>query len=223
MTHYLCVMAERFCMSAILRRVAPVAAILALGLVIAAPASAQQRRGAAPPPAAEKAEPPKPRMTREEALDDLFGRLKSSKDEDEAKGIAGAIERVFMQSGSDSADLLMGRAMRALHSEKKDVAERLLDSVIAVEPDWAEAWNKRATIRFLNEDYYGAMADIAEVLKREPRHFGALAGMGFMLERMDRKAAALRVLRRAAEVHPQLETVRRMVEKLTLDVDGRAI
>lgn len=221
-------MAERFSMSAFLRGFARCLAILTLGLAFAAPAAAQQRRAPANPPQAAKPEPAKPepvkpRMTREQALDELFARLKATQDEDEAKGIAGAIERVFMQSGSDTADLLMGRAMRAFHAEKKDAAEKLIDSVIAVEPDWAEAWNKRATIRFMNEDYYGAMADIAEVLKREPRHFGALAGMGFMLERMERKPAALRVLRRAAEVHPQMESVKRLIQKLTVEVDGRDI
>ena len=63
------------------------------------------------------------------------------------------------------------------------VSRTLLDKLIVLQPDWAEAWNKRATVRYLMDDEQGSMADIARVLVLEPRHFGALSGMGMILER----------------------------------------
>jgi tetratricopeptide (TPR) repeat protein len=156
-------------------------------------------------------------------LDELFGRLSKSTDTQESQGIAGAIERLWMRSGSDTADLLMGRALTAVQGKQLPLAEKLLGSVIAVEPEWAEAWNKRATVRFMNDDDAGAMQDIAEVLRREPRHFGALVGMATILQRAGLKKAALKVFRKALDVYPQQSSVRTLVDKLTLDVEGRDI
>ncbi|MBV9703694.1 MAG: tetratricopeptide repeat protein [Methylobacteriaceae bacterium] len=154
-------------------------------------------------------------------LDDLFSRLAKSTDAEESQGIAGAIERAWMHSGSDTADLLMDRALNAIQTKDLPLAEQLLGSVIAVEPDWPEGWNKRATVRYMADNDSGAMEDIAQVLKREPRHFGALSGMGFILQRAGLNKAALKTFRKALEVYPQLEKIRTIVDKLTIDVEGR--
>jgi Tfp pilus assembly protein PilF len=156
-------------------------------------------------------------------LDELFTRLAKSTDPQESQGIAGAIQRVWMRSGSDTADLLMGRALGAVQAKQLALAEKLVSSVIGVEPEWAEAWNKRATIRFMNDDEAGAMQDIAEVLRREPRHFGALVGMGSILQQAGLKRAALKAYRKALEIYPQQASVRTAVEKLTIEVEGRDI
>ena len=133
--------------------------------------------------AQEPATPPRPAPeTKAEpqrsTLDDLFDRLAKSKDETEAKGIATLIERRWARSGSDTADLLLGRAGEA--AEKKDypLAVELLDRAIALEPNWAEAWYRRATVFFLLDDPASSMADLRQVLTREPRHFGAWTGLG---------------------------------------------
>lgn len=166
---------------------------------------------------------PSPPQTRAQILDELFTRLSHSSDSDESKGIAGAIERVWMHSGSDTADLLMHRAVSALGGEDYVLAQRVLDAIVVIDPDWSEGWNKRATTRFFAEDYTGAMEDISRVLAIEPRHFGALSGMGFILQRTGFDKEALRVFRKTLEIYPQQESIRKIVDDLTIKVEGRGI
>jgi Tfp pilus assembly protein PilF len=199
---------------------------LVSALAICLPGQPTRAESAAPlPPAAAKPSVPVVASlpSQSKLLAELFARLAKSTDPLESQGIAGAIERVWMRSGSDTADVLMGRALSALQAKQLPLAEKLVSSVIAVEPEWAEAWNKRATIRFMNDDEVGAMRDIAEVLRREPRHFGALVGMASILQRAGLKKAALKVYRKALEIYPQQANIRTVVEKLTIEVEGRDI
>jgi tetratricopeptide (TPR) repeat protein len=160
---------------------------------------------------------------RAKILDELFQRLAVTTDADEGKGIAGAIERVWLRSGSDTADLLMSRAVTAVQAKDLPLALELLDKVVAIEPDWGEGWNKRATVRFMSSDINGAMADIDRVLKLEPRHFGALSGMGFILEREGLDKRALEVFRHVLTIYPGLPDIKRIVDKLAPEVEGRDI
>ena len=203
--------------------------LLRAGLFAAAlPALALQPAVAAPgdrPDVSTSAQvkPSDPQKGRQKVLDDLFDRLAKAQDDVEAKGVSGAIERVWMHSGSDTADLLMGRAMQALQRKDYALSQELLNAVVEIEPDWAEAWNKRATVRYLADDAMGSMQDIARVLKLEPRHFGALSGMGFILQRGGFDKGALEAFRKALDISPQQEEIRRLVEKLTLSVEGQGI
>lgn len=181
---------------------------------------------------AAKAEPAKPDAPRADAsqpagrqkiLDELFQRLERTKDRAEARGISGAIERVWMRSGSDTADLLMERVSTAMTGKEWPLAEDLLDRIVDLDPQWAEAWNKRATVRFFKDDFSGSMEDLAHVLKLEPRHYTALVGMGVILEKGEQNKAALRVFRKALDINPQLGDIRKKVDKLTIEVDGRDI
>ena len=159
--------------------------------------------------------------THQEILDRLFARLAKASDPDEAAGIAGVIERLWMQSGSDTADLLMARAMEAAQASHRDIALSLLDKVVGLDPGWAEAWNKRATLRFLDDDDSGAMEDIGNTLALEPRHFGALSGMGFILKRNGLEKGALTALRRAQSIYPESPDIKKAVDDLVPDVEGR--
>jgi hypothetical protein len=160
---------------------------------------------------------------RANVLDELFKRLAATSDPEEGKGIAGAIERVWLRSGSDTADLLMSRAVAAVQGKDLPLALELLDKVVAVEPDWAEGWNKRATARFMSNDINGAMADIDRVLKLEPRHFGALSGMGFILEREGLDKRALEVFRHVLTIYPGQPDIKKILDKLVPEVEGRDI
>ena len=160
---------------------------------------------------------------RTKILEDLFGRLEKTKDATEAQGIAGAIQRVWMRSGSDTADLVMERAGTLIQKKDWKTAEEMLDRLVDIEPQWAEAWNRRATVRFFQRDTSGAMEDLAHVLQIEPRHFTAMVGLGAILERNEQKAQALRVFRRVLEINPQLDEIQKKVDKLSIEVEGREI
>ncbi len=160
---------------------------------------------------------------RARVLDDLFARLKDAEDEEDAKSVAAAIERVWLKSGSDTADLLVNRAAAAMAAKDTETATSLLGSVVEIEPNWAEGWNKRATLRFLSGDIDGAMADIDHVLKLEPRHFGALTGLGAILQKVGFDKRALEAYRRALAIYPQQPEIRKAVEKLQIEVEGRDI
>ena len=155
------------------------------------------------------------------SLDELFARLASAKDEAEANGIANLIERRWSRSGSDTADLLMSRATEAIHKKEYPVAVELLDRVLALEPQWAEAWNRRATTFYLLDDPVSAMADIRQVLAREPRHFGAWAGLGHIYMSTGDKKRAVEAYRRALAIHPHLSSVKTIVERTAPEVEGR--
>ncbi|WOJ91383.1 hypothetical protein RZS28_09060 [Methylocapsa polymorpha] len=164
-----------------------------------------------------------PIAQRRRILDDLFRRLQAAADPEEAQGVADAIERVWLQSRSDTAELLMQRALASIQGQHYPLALSLLDKVVALEPDWAEAWNQRATARFLADDSDGAMADIDQVMKLEPRHFGALAGMGLILQRAGLDERALQIFNKALEIYPLQPDLQKTVEKLKLEVEGRDI
>lgn len=165
---------------------------------------------------------PKPGIAerRKQQLDDLYDRLAKAKDATEAGAISAMIGESLLRSGSDTADLVMQRAVAAMQARDFPTATDLLDKIIALQPGWAEAWNKRATVRYLVDDDTGSMADIGHVLAIQPRHFGALSGMGLILHRHGEDQAALTVLRRAAGINPQDAQVRSMVDELAHTVQG---
>ena len=174
-------------------------------------------------PAPKPVQQPRPEATQTARLDDLFQRLAHAGDSDEADGLAHAIERLWLQSGSDTADLLMLRTVAAIGKGEVSVASQLLDKIVVIDPGWAEAWNKRATLRFLKGDDVGAMQDIAEVLAIEPRHFGALSGMAFILQRNGMDKQALDLVRRATAVYPHNTELEKLAAELALKVEGRDI
>jgi tetratricopeptide (TPR) repeat protein len=119
--------------------------------------------------------------------------------------------------------LLMTRARTAVEKKQVDVAIKLLDKVVRLKPDYVEGWNRRATLHFLQNDYAKSLADIREVLLREPRHFGALTGLGMIMQEVGDDRRALDALRKALEINPHLERVPDMVKTLTEKVEGRPI
>ena len=105
-------------------------------------------------------------------LNTLFDALKVAPDAQSAKAIEERIWAVWVVSGSDTCNLLMGRARAAADEKDYDLAIKLLNAVVELKPDYIEGWNRRATIYYLKKDYAHSIADIREVLSREPRHFG---------------------------------------------------
>ena len=148
-------------------------------------------------------------------LDRLFEALKIAPDEESAKYIENRIWAIWLASGSDTANLLMGRVKTAIDGKDVDLAIKLLNAIIEIKPDFIEAWNRRATLYYMKKDFGRALADIREVLAREPRHFGALAGLGIILQEFGDDKRALDAFRRALAIHPHLERIPDLVKKLT--------
>lgn len=165
----------------------------------------------------------KPAATPAEQLNRLYERLAKAKDSSEAQGVSMRIERLLARSPSDTANLLMGRALTAVVHDEKLLAEDLIDRILELEPGWAEAWMRRAAIRAARDDVSGAVADYAQALKIEPRHIGALSGLGFLMLRVERKDEALRVLNKALELNPYLEPAKKVAAKLAAERGGQAL
>src|SRR4051794_6053490 len=156
-------------------------------------------------------------------LDFLFGALKAAPDADSAKLVEGRIWALWVASGSDTANLLMSRVKTATDSSDLDLALQLLDALVKLKPDYVEAWNRRATIHYMRKEFSQSMQDIRQVLSREPRHFGALSGLGMILQEFGEDKQALEVFRRALEVHPNLQRIPDLVKSLSEKVEGRDI
>ena len=166
---------------------------------------------------------PKLGADRTRGLDFLFGALKAAPDEASAKHVEARIWAIWLQTPSDTAALLMVRAKAAMDAQQSDVALKLLDAVIKLRPDYVEAWNRRATLYYLQNDYARSLADIQQVLVREPRHFGALAGLGMIMRDLGDDKRALDAFRKALAINPHLEKVPELVKTLSEKVEGRDI
>ena len=190
--------------------VLPVAALAQGDPRVVPPKDSQKKLPEAP------AKLPKVGTDRTKGLDFLFGALKAAPDEASARHVEARIWAMWMHTPSDTAALLMSRAKAAMDGQKSDVALKLLDSVIKLRPDYTEAWNRRATLHYLRNDYVRSLEDIQQVLAREPRHFGALAGLGMIMQDLGEE-------KRALAVDPYLEKVPDIVRSLTEKVEGRDI
>ena len=156
-------------------------------------------------------------------LDTLFEALKIAPDNESARAIEQRIWAMWIASGSDTCNLLMGRVKAATEqkgSRSRHQASRCGDRA---QPDYTEAWNRRATIYYLQKDFGHALSDIREVLAREPRHFGALSGLGLILQEIGDEKHALEAYRRALAIDPHLENVEEAIKNLREKVEGREI
>jgi tetratricopeptide (TPR) repeat protein len=203
-----------------------VAALLAAPLFTETPATAQGKPDAPAAPDWVKPRGDAQRPERGERtynLDTLFEALKIAPDESSAKAIEDRIWALWMVSGSDTCNILMSRAKMAADGQDYGLAVKLLDAVVELRPDYVEGWNRRATVYYLQKDYAHSLADIRQVLAREPRHFGALSGLGAIMQEIGDDKHALEAYRRALAIDPHLEHVGEVVKTLTEKVEGRAI
>lgn len=203
--------------------------ILLSAVLGAAPVYAQVRDPQIGTPDAPKKLPeppaklPKVNADKTRGLDFLFGALKVAPDEASAKHVEGRIWALWSQTTSDTTALLMTRAKAALDAKQVDLSLQLLSAVVKLRPDYVEGWNRRATLYYLQNDYTRSLQDIEQVLIREPRHFGALAGLGMIMQELGDDKRALDAFRKALEVNPHLEKVPELVKTLTEKVEGRDI
>jgi len=137
-----------------------------------------------------------------DTLDALFSELKRERDDKQAKRISERIWAKWRDSGSATTNLLMQWADKAIADRKNGLALDLLDQVVVLMPDYAEGWNRRATLNYAVGNHDKSMSDINRVLMLEPRHFGAIAGMAAILSAAGNDELELRAWEQMLEVYP---------------------
>ena len=163
----------------------PVSALLAiicLSLIVAIPAFAETNK-----------------------LDSLFTELKQAKDETEARSLEDQIWKTWLSAENDEIDALMQQAVRQRRNYDFIGALETLNKVIALTPDYAEAWNQRATVYFHQQEFEKSLEDIAKTLELEPRHFGSLAGRAVIRLMQSKPALARQSIIEALKHHPFLK------------------
>ena len=161
-------------------------------------------------------------LSPEERLNSAFERL-TAEDQETWRDAQKDIVALWSKSGSPSFDLLLKRGRDAMEREDFAAAALHFNDLVNLAPEFAEGWNMRATLSYHQKDFGASLADIANALALEPRHFGALSGLGIILETLELKTEALAAYQAALEVHPHMENAQEAVERLTPDADGRPI
>jgi tetratricopeptide (TPR) repeat protein len=153
-------------------------------------------------------------------LDQLFADLAEADEPSKAERAAREIQMIWMESGSDTVDILMSRAGKAIQGEDHALALDLLDVIVVLKPSYAEGWNRRATVHYMREDFGKSLVDIERTLALEPRHWGALSGLAIIQRRLGYEADALQTFKRALEVNPGLENAVEAIEALEKKAEG---
>ncbi len=160
---------------------------------------------------------------RRQTLDSLYDQLALAKDTETAAFLTEAIEKLWLDSGSDTVNLLMERALLSVSGQKLDQAVAILTAVTAIAPDYPEGWNQLAVAHFLKEDYESALPPLIRALELEPRHFKAMEGLAVLMREIGQKKSALKAFRRALELNPHLGQSRQAIEELSREVEGQPI
>jgi tetratricopeptide (TPR) repeat protein len=156
-------------------------------------------------------------------LEPLFEQLAGADSVQQAETMVREIWGIWYESGDADINDLMARGMVAMNAGRFDVARRFFDEVIEADPDFAEGWNKRATVHWLMDNLEESMDDIQRTLALEPRHFGAASGMGLIFMQRGDKDGALRAFQQVLKINPSDTGAIRRVEKLQRLVDEEAV
>jgi tetratricopeptide (TPR) repeat protein len=157
-------------------------------------------------------------------LDKLFAALQTSLSTAKAASLEREIWAIWTHYPDDQPiNSQMDRAIKLMNAGRLDDAETMFSAIISREPAFAEAWNKRATVRFFRGDDIGSAGDILQVIKLEPRHFGALSGLGMIKVRAGDFQGALQAYRAAQRINPFLPNIETIIDKLGQRLNGRAL
>ena len=153
-------------------------------------------------------------------LDGLFMRLRDAANASDAGAVEAEIWRIWGEATDRDAQALYTRGVAAMAAGDARTAGAAFDLLVQLQPRFAEAWNKRATLRYLVGDDEGSIADIRQTLALEPRHFGALSGLALIMERQDRPGDAVRSLKAALVIDPFLQGGRDRLQALEKKAAG---
>lgn len=153
-------------------------------------------------------------------LDGLFDRLKTASAQ-EAADIESEIWLIWSKSGSAAMDLLLERGRAAMAAGDTTLAVEHLTALVDHAPDFAEGWNARATAYFQAGELGPSLADIGKTLTLNPRHFGALSGLGAIFETLEAPEKAIEAYRAAQEINPHALGLRAAIERLDGQIQGQ--
>lgn len=177
----------------------------------------------APPPIQTPPSAKSQPTTKAERLDALFAELRRTATPEAAALVASKIDAEWSASGSATVDLMLLWAAKAAAQKNSGAALDLLEQAIILDPGYAEAWNRRATLNYQISDYGKSIADIQKTLILEPRHYGALMGLGMILEETDRKPQALEAYGKVLEIYPANKSAQDAVGRLSEELTGQGI
>ena len=152
----------------------------------------------------------------------LFDRLHVAKAA-ESRAIEARIWELWTRSGNADIDRLMSVGLQAMAAERYQVALAAFSQVVKRAPNFAEGWNKRATVYYLLNDFERSIEDIEKTLALEPRHFGALSGLGMIALALGEEARALDAFEAALEIHPHLPGAETHIRELRDKLKGKGI
>jgi len=184
------------CMMTVLRSIKPMLPTVALGLLVLSTASGVLGD------------------QRDQRLDSLFAQLAQASDLQTTSTLESRIWKIWLEHPKPRIHEMMRWGVQAMQAQDYQTALKLFDALVKAAPEFAEGWNKRASVRFLVGDNAGSIADIQETLALEPRHFGALSGLGMIYTRQERWFEAMATYEQALRIHPQLVGVRHAIKEL---------
>ncbi len=155
-------------------------------------------------------------------LDQLFQSLIQAKDRQQSLDIETRIWALWLQAGDQTIDAEMARGVGSLNAGDLPSALESFDKIIALDPEFAEGWNKRATVYYLMGDLKRSVLDIERTVALEPRHFGAFSGLGLIYLATGDDPAALRAFERVLEINPHYGNIENQVQELRKKIKGRA-
>jgi tetratricopeptide (TPR) repeat protein len=147
-------------------------------------------------------------------LNALFDRLQTTSSVAEAATVTNLIWAIWHQSDNEQANELMQQGLAEMSQRNYRAAVETFSAMIGVDPEFAEAWNKRATVHYLLGDYKASVKDIDRTLELEPRHFGALSGLGLIMIALDNDEAAIQAFEATLAVNPFAEGARENIQRL---------
>ena len=160
---------------------------------------------------------------RDPRLQELFIALSEVPDPESALGIEAAIWQIWLDGGDSTLNELMGQGIAAMHANRfRDAAGRFTNLIRAA-PAFAEAWNKRATVYYLMDRLEDSVRDIERTLALEPRHFGAISGMGLIFLQRGDEEGALDAFEKVLEIHPHARGAQFHVQRLRERLQGKRI
>jgi len=155
-------------------------------------------------------------------LPDLFDQLREAEDQTTATGIESLIWQLWLEAPDDGASALMSQLTLAMSAGELELAIVLCNQLVDTNPDFSEAWNKRATVHYLMGNNDASVADIRETLALEPRHFGAISGLGLIFMRQGNFEAALQAFEQVLAISPASINAQRSAQRMR-DELGRKI